>query len=48
MTWDETFQTWEHYEVRRQPTVVLVDAAGETLGQWSGLSQDMVDLVEAS
>lgn len=47
MTWDETFETWAYYEVRGQPTAILVDPDGNQLGRWHGLTQEMVDLVEA-
>ena len=47
MTWDASFETWFHYDVRGQPFVILVDPSGETLGEWRGLTQEMVDLVEA-
>ncbi len=47
MTWDQSFETWAYYEVRGQPTTILVDPAGQPLGQWFGLTQEMVDLVEA-
>ena len=47
MTWDETFQTWDYYQVRGQPVVILLDPAGKPLGQWYGLTQEMVDMVEA-
>jgi hypothetical protein len=46
MTWDQTFETWDHYEVRGQPTTILVDPAGEVLGRWFGLTREMIDLVE--
>ncbi len=46
MTWDETFATWDFYQVRGQPTAILLDPAGMPLGQWFGLTQEMVTLVE--
>jgi hypothetical protein len=46
MTWDETFLTWDHYEVRGQPVTILLDPAGQPLGQWYGMTQEMVDLVD--
>ncbi len=46
MTWDETFETWAHYEVRGQPQVILLDENGAKLGQWFGLTREAVDLVE--
>lgn len=48
MTWDETFQTWDYYEVRGQPTLILVDRAGLPLGTWNFLSDELVQLVEAA
>lgn len=47
MTWDETFETWAYYGVRGQPQTILLDPAGQPLGQWFGLSQEMVELVDA-
>lgn len=46
MTWDETFETWAHYDVRGQPVVILLDPAGQMLGQWYGLTREAADLVE--
>ncbi len=46
MTWDESFATWAHYEVRGQPTIILLDPSGEQLGMWFGLTSEMVDIVE--
>lgn len=46
MTWDESFQTWEYYQVRGQPTVILVDPQGTPLGQWWGLTQEAATMVE--
>lgn len=46
MTWDETFSTWEYYQVRGQPTAILVDPQGQPMGQWFGLTQEMVTMVE--
>lgn len=45
MTWDETFETWDHYDVRGQPVVILLDPEGNPLGQWYGLTREAVDLV---
>ncbi len=43
MVWDESFQTWQAFEVSAQPAAVLVSAAGEPLGRWSGMfSEDEV------
>lgn len=46
MTWDESFQTWDYYDVRGQPVVILVDPVGNQLGQWYGLTREAVELVE--
>jgi len=46
MTWDSTFETWIHYGVGGQPFTILVDPSGERLGEWFGLSQEMVDIVD--
>lgn len=46
MTWDESFQTWDYYDVRGQPVVILVDPDGNPLGQWFGLTSEAVELVE--
>lgn len=46
LTWDESFQTWQYYQVRGQPTVILVDPQGTPLGQWYGLTQEAAMLVE--
>ena len=45
MTWDETFLTWDHYQVRGQPFILLLDEVGQPLGAWTGLSDELVDLV---
>jgi hypothetical protein len=47
MTWDSGFDTWEHYGVRGQPYVMLLDENGATLGEWFGLTRDAIDLVES-
>ncbi len=36
MYWDEGFTSWSHFGVSSQPTVVLVNAAGEEIGSWRG------------
>lgn len=36
MTWDESFETWQYYGVRGQPTAILVDPTGNPLIGWSG------------
>jgi len=46
MTWDESFQTWDYYQVRGQPTVILVEPDGNPLGQWWGLTEEAATLVE--
>ena len=48
MTWDETFETWLYYDVRSQPTIILVDKDGMPLGGWHGLSDELVALVESA
>ncbi|MEM7275228.1 MAG: hypothetical protein AAF547_19275 [Actinomycetota bacterium] len=47
MTWDSSFETWRYYQVRGQPTVILVDPQGTPIGQWFGLTQEAADLVES-
>lgn len=47
MTWDESFETWEHYEVRGQPMTVLVEPNGNELGRWRGVTREMLDIVDA-
>ena len=42
MTWDATFETWNHYEVRGQPTLILVDQGGQPLGTWHSLSDELI------
>jgi hypothetical protein len=46
MTWDESFQTWQYYQVGGQPSAILVDPSGQPMGQWFGLTQEMVTMVE--
>lgn len=46
MTWDESFLTWDHYDVRGQPQVILLDENGGKLGQWFGLTREAADIVE--
>lgn len=48
MTWDETFATWEHYGVRGQPWLILLDRLGEPLGAWPSLDDELVGLIEGS
>lgn len=47
VTWDQSFETWNYYQVRGQPVVILVDPQGVPLGQWRGLTQEAADLVES-
>lgn len=46
MTWDESFATWEHYEVRGQPVTILLGPDGDQLGRWNGITREMLDLVD--
>ena len=46
MTWDESFATWDYYQVRGQPATILLDPNGQPIGQWFGLSNEIVDIVE--
>ncbi|MEM9561871.1 MAG: hypothetical protein AAGA93_04595 [Actinomycetota bacterium] len=46
MTWDASFETWIHYGVRGQPFTILVDPSGQPLGDWFGVTQEMVQLVD--
>ena len=36
MIWDSNFTTWQYYGVASQPTVILVDSAGNPLAGWRG------------
>lgn len=48
MLWDETFESWQAFGITRQPAVVLLSAAGEVLGTWSGsLPTDEVEALVA-
>lgn len=47
MTWDASFETWAYYQVRGQPVTILLDPNGNPLGQWFGLSSEIVDLIDA-
>lgn len=47
MTWDASFETWNHYQVRGQPVVILLDENGGFLGQWFGLTREAAELVES-
>ena len=38
MIWDESFDTWSHYNVRSQPTLIIVDADGNFVEGWNGLA----------
>lgn len=43
MVWDAGFDTWNHYSVRGQPTIILLDPAGNQVAGWVGaFSQDDV------
>ena len=46
MTWDASFETWSYYQVRGQPVTILVDPNGQPLGQWFGLSNEIVTLID--
>lgn len=46
MTWTESFDSWQYYQVRGTPSVILVDPQGQPMGQWFGLTQEMVTMVE--
>jgi len=46
MTWDESFETWSYYDVRSQPTIILVEPDGAILGRWNRLNREMLDLVD--
>ncbi len=45
MVWDASFDSWSHYGVSGQPFVILVDAEGNELGRWSGLSSEISELI---
>lgn len=36
MIWDASFDTWRYYQVRGQPTAILVDPNGQPIKGWSG------------
>lgn len=46
MTWDESFETWQFYDVRAQPTIILVEPDGNILGRWNRLNREMLDIVD--
>jgi hypothetical protein len=49
MTWDPGFDTWEFYGVRGQPNLILLDAAGNPIGNWrvlnDGVEAEILDLL---
>jgi hypothetical protein len=47
MIWDESFETWNHYEISSQPAAVLLDAQGEELGRWRGLPDEVYRLADS-
>ncbi|NNF53876.1 MAG: hypothetical protein HKN03_05470 [Acidimicrobiales bacterium] len=36
MIWDESFTSWSYYQVRAQPTAILVDRNGDPVKGWLG------------
>ncbi len=36
MIWDASFDTWAYYDVRGQPTAVLVEPSGNPIAAWRG------------
>jgi thioredoxin-like negative regulator of GroEL len=36
MLWDESFESWQAFDVRSQPTAILFAADGTPLGGWLG------------
>lgn len=45
MVWDESFETWEFYDVRSQPVAILLDSDGNELGRWRGLPEEVTEMV---
>lgn len=42
MLWDGSFESWLHYGIRTQPSLVLLAPDGEVIDSWSGLPLDEV------
>lgn len=47
MIWDETFQTWNHFEISSQPSAVMVDSDGQELGRWRGFPDEIAQLADS-
>jgi thiol-disulfide isomerase/thioredoxin len=47
MLWDETFESWTPFGVRSQPSFIVLDRDGNSLGGWTGgfPEDEVVDLV---
>lgn len=45
MVWDSGFDSWNHYDVSSQPTLVLVGADGSELGRWNSLNAEIDGLL---
>ncbi len=45
MVWDESFDSWEAYDVTGQPFFVLVEPDGTEIGRWRGFSDEIQDLI---
>lgn len=46
MVWDQSFETWQFYQVAGQPRAALIDADGEVLGSWFGLPGEVFDIAD--
>jgi peroxiredoxin len=40
MFWDESFKSWDGYDVWRQPTSILVSRGGTELKRWQSMMRD--------
>ena len=36
MTWDPTFDSWNHFGIRGQPAFMVFDRSGKALAGWYG------------
>jgi hypothetical protein len=40
MFWDDSFKSWDGYDVWRQPTSILVSRGGTEMKRWQGAMSD--------